>query len=88
MIPKNLHTKNIAEELLRPNKAKSPCINICTIHPRAKICVGCFRTAREITVWSKINDEERKQILSQLPTRSSLLKKRRGGRKSRSVGKG
>jgi hypothetical protein len=61
----------------------SPCVNICIIHPQAKICAGCNRTMEEISNWSKKSTLERKEIMKELPNRSSLLKVRRGGRTNR-----
>jgi hypothetical protein len=61
----------------------SPCVNICTIHPQAKICAGCNRTIEEISNWSNKSALERKEIIKELPNRSSLLKVRRGGRTNR-----
>ncbi|MCA0203820.1 MAG: DUF1289 domain-containing protein [Proteobacteria bacterium] len=61
----------------------SPCVKICVIHPRAGICAGCFRTLEEIAAWSAMSPENRAEILAQLPERSTLLKKRRGGRGAR-----
>ncbi len=82
--PKTHHFNN---EILSENNTKSPCVNICIIHPSARICVGCYRNAEEIRKWPQINDKERMEILSILPNRSTLLKKRRGGRKKRLAGK-
>ncbi|MCB1387858.1 MAG: DUF1289 domain-containing protein [Rhodobacteraceae bacterium] len=61
----------------------SPCVKICVIHPRAGICAGCYRTLAEIADWSTMGAEARAQVLSELPDRAGLLKKRRGGREGR-----
>jgi hypothetical protein len=61
----------------------SPCVNICIIHPQAKICTGCNRTIEEISNWSNKSTLERTEIIKELPNRSSLLKVRRGGRTNR-----
>ena len=61
----------------------SPCVNICIIHPQAKICVGCNRTIEEISNWSNKSTLERTEIIKELPNRSSLLKVKRGGRTNR-----
>ncbi|WP_407063034.1 DUF1289 domain-containing protein [Cognatishimia sp. 1_MG-2023] len=62
---------------------ESPCINICVVHPKERICTGCFRTIEEISRWSKMPNEERAEIMTDLPTRASRLKQRRGGRSAR-----
>ena len=37
----------------------SPCINVCKMDAPGGLCVGCFRTIDEITVWSRIDDAGR-----------------------------
>ncbi|SLN67178.1 hypothetical protein ROA7450_03577 [Roseovarius albus] len=61
----------------------SPCVRICVVHPEARICTGCYRTTDEISRWSKMSNEERKQIMDALPGRAPMLRKRRGGRAAR-----
>jgi len=65
------------------DEIESPCVNICVIHPKAQICVGCLRTGNEIASWSRLSPEERRTLMAELPSRSALLKKRRGGRAAR-----
>ena len=67
----------------RRNEIDSPCIQICVIHPTERICTGCFRSIDEIGAWSRFSDEERAEIMKELPERAPRLKKRRGGRKAR-----
>jgi len=43
------------------NEVKSPCIAICRV--RAGICIGCFRTAKEITEWWDATSERKQQIV-------------------------
>ena len=71
------------KNIWKRSEVDSPCINICIIHPQAKICTGCFRAIEEISSWSTKSTLERKEIIKALPNRSSLLKIRRGGRASR-----
>jgi hypothetical protein len=65
------------------NEVESPCVKICVVHPQAGICTGCLRSIDEITRWSKMTPEERHEIMTALPDRASLLRKRRGGRAGR-----
>ena len=30
------------------DEIESPCVKICVLHPEARICLGCLRTADEI----------------------------------------
>lgn len=70
------------------NEVESPCVRICVVHPEARICTGCMRSIDEITRWSKMTAEERRDIMADLPNRTPLLRKRRGGRAARMQRKG
>lgn len=65
------------------NEIDSPCIQLCSIHPTERICMGCYRTIEEIGGWSRYTPEERKALMEELPDRAPRLKKRRGGRAAR-----
>ena len=65
------------------NEIESPCVQVCVVHPEERICTGCLRSIDEITRWSKMDAEERRTIMEELPSRAPLLKKRRGGRAAR-----
>lgn len=41
---------------------RSPCIGVCALDEQ-DICTGCQRTAREITLWSRLSEAERRQVL-------------------------
>ena len=71
------------EDIWKRNEVDSPCVNICIVHPHANICTGCFRTIDEISSWSNMSETERKEIIKELPNRSSKLRVRRGGRAER-----
>ena len=72
-----------AGQVWKRDEVESPCVSICLMHPKEKICIGCFRTVDEITGWSKMSVEERKEIIEELPSRTSRTTKRRGGRSAR-----
>ena len=42
---------------------KSPCVSICALDEQ-DICTGCQRTVSEITRWSRMDNDERRQVLS------------------------
>jgi len=65
------------------DEIESPCVRVCVVHPEARICTGCYRSIDEITRWSKMSAEARREVIDALPDRASLLKKRRGGRAAR-----
>ncbi|MGB0959875.1 MAG: DUF1289 domain-containing protein [Halocynthiibacter sp.] len=65
------------------DEIESPCVNICVVHPEARICTGCLRSIDEIRDWSKMSPATRRAIMADLPDREGLLTKRRGGRRAR-----
>ena len=70
-----------AEMPIKP--PKSPCIDVCVLHRREGICVGCLRTGEEIAAWPGMSDAERERVLAELPARAPRLRVRRGGRGTR-----
>lgn len=73
----------VKDDVWKRDEVQSPCINICVVHPDARICTGCLRSIDEITAWSKLSNDERAEIVLALPDRKALLTKRRGGRQAR-----
>lgn len=65
------------------HEIESPCVQICVVHPEARICTGCYRTLEEIRDWSRMTPENRREIMAGLSDRAGLLSKRRGGRAAR-----
>lgn len=49
----------------------SPCIQVCTIHPRTGLCTGCQRTLAEIAIWSQLSNPARQAIIDDLRRRQS-----------------
>ena len=47
----------------------SPCINVCKMDALNGLCTGCFRTIDEITVWARIDDARRLEILAAVAKR-------------------
>lgn len=41
---------------------RSPCVSLCALDDD-DICVGCQRTAAEITRWSRMTNDERREVL-------------------------
>ena len=73
----------MSKDIWKRNEVDSPCIKICIIHPQGNICTGCFRSIDEISSWSNMSELERKEIIKELPNRSSKLRVRRGRRAER-----
>lgn len=49
----------------------SPCVNICALD-EADICIGCQRSAAEITRWSLMDNRERREVLRRCEERARL----------------
>lgn len=76
----------MSDEVWKRNEIDSPCQKICLIQPGAEICIGCFRTRREIATWSRITPEERRAVMAELPARAQAAKPKRRGRAARLQG--
>jgi predicted Fe-S protein YdhL (DUF1289 family) len=50
-------------------RADSPCIGICRLDESGGLCIGCFRTLREIGAWGGLGRDERRRIAAVLPER-------------------
>ena len=48
----------------------SPCVGVCSIDPKSKLCLGCFRSSDEIAIWSKIDNKRALEIMKEIKTRS------------------
>jgi len=73
----------MSDDVWSRDEPESPCVNICVVHPEARICTGCLRSIDEITQWSRMSPEDRRAVMADLPARAPLIAKRRGGRKAR-----
>lgn len=47
----------------------SPCLGICLMDPRTRMCRGCLRTIDEIAGWYRANSAEKHAILDRLAVR-------------------
>ncbi|PCJ95817.1 MAG: DUF1289 domain-containing protein [Hyphomicrobiales bacterium] len=48
---------------------QTPCQNICQIDEATRLCLGCGRSLREIGSWTQLSNDERSDIMAQLPAR-------------------
>ena len=48
---------------------ESPCIAVCMIDPKSRLCFGCGRTLPEIARWGRMESAERLSIMAELPAR-------------------
>ena len=47
----------------------SPCLGICLMDPRTRMCRGCLRTVEEIAAWYNASNIEKRAILARLEAR-------------------
>ncbi len=47
---------------------ESPCVSICALDEN-DICMGCYRSAQEITDWFMASDAEKREILARVRER-------------------
>lgn len=47
----------------------SPCLGICLMDPRTRMCRGCWRTIDEIAGWYTADPAEKRAILARLVAR-------------------
>lgn len=46
----------------------SPCVYICALDDQ-DVCIGCYRSAAEITGWSRYSNEEKQAVLKKVGER-------------------
>ena len=51
----------------------SPCKNICVMHEPSGHCIGCGRTLDEISLWSVLDDDDKRAVWALLPERMERL---------------
>jgi len=51
----------------------TPCVDICVIDQKTKLCVGCGRTSGEISAWRSMSERERVALMKLLPGRLKSL---------------
>ncbi|MEH6501271.1 MAG: DUF1289 domain-containing protein [Pseudoalteromonas distincta] len=47
---------------MEPATVKSPCIGVCALDEQ-NLCTGCQRTGAEITLWGRMSDAQRREVL-------------------------
>jgi len=48
---------------------ETPCIAVCMMDPRTKLCFGCGRTLPEIARWHRMESAERSAVMEGLAAR-------------------
>jgi hypothetical protein len=57
------------DSLVEMTMIESPCVKVCTLETRSGLCLGCGRTIKEIARWSAMTVEERRLVMTELPSR-------------------
>ncbi|HEX6859044.1 MAG TPA: DUF1289 domain-containing protein [Caulobacteraceae bacterium] len=57
-----------------PRPIVTPCIQVCAVDGESGLCLGCFRTLKEIGLWGRFTDEERAALMAELPARKSRIR--------------
>ena len=57
-----------------PKAIATPCVKVCVVDGESGLCMGCYRQLNEVAQWSRFTDEERAQIMADLPTRRSRIR--------------
>jgi uncharacterized protein len=71
------------DDVWKRDEPDSPCVSICLIHPETRRCIGCRRTADEISRWSGMTPVERREIAAALPGRDPGPARRSGRARTR-----
>jgi len=63
----------------------SPCVGVCALDAVSHFCIGCARTIEEIAHWTRLDAEEKRRVIAQLPSRFARQRSRpaENGLKSR-----
>jgi predicted Fe-S protein YdhL (DUF1289 family) len=56
-----------------PRPITTPCVKVCVVDGQSGLCLGCYRTLPEIAKWSRLDEAERLQITTELPSRVSRI---------------
>ncbi len=56
-----------------PRAIATPCVQVCAVDGASGLCLGCFRTLKEIAGWGRFSDAERAALMAELPARRSRV---------------
>ena len=73
----------MSDDVWKRAEVESPCVKVCVIEPKSRLCTGCLRTIDEIGAWGGMTPQARRSIIDALPERAASLTQRRGGRAGR-----
>lgn len=56
-----------------PKAIATPCVQVCVVDGESGLCLGCFRTLKEIAGWRAMGEEVRAEVMAELPDRRSRI---------------
>ncbi|WP_370866423.1 DUF1289 domain-containing protein [Brevundimonas aurantiaca] len=56
-----------------PQAIATPCVMVCAVDGESGLCLGCFRTLKEIAGWRALGEDERTRIMAELPARRDRI---------------
>ncbi|MFN3837913.1 MAG: DUF1289 domain-containing protein [Brevundimonas sp.] len=56
-----------------PKAIATPCVMVCAVDGESGLCLGCFRTLKEIAGWRALSDDERAAVMADLPGRRDRI---------------
>jgi len=57
-----------------PRPIATPCIKVCIVDGESGLCLGCHRTLMEIGGWARLTDEQRAEVMAELPARRGRIR--------------
>ncbi len=57
-----------------PRPITTPCVKVCIVDGESGLCLGCYRTLKEIAQWSRLDEAERIAINEGLLARRSRIR--------------
>ncbi|MDA0237340.1 MAG: DUF1289 domain-containing protein [Proteobacteria bacterium] len=52
---------------------ESPCVDVCQLNASSGVCLGCFRTIEEISIWIEMSDDDKRKVLHLAKGRQLLM---------------
>ncbi|HEY1929386.1 MAG TPA: DUF1289 domain-containing protein [Caulobacteraceae bacterium] len=63
----------MVETMPAPRAIATPCIQVCVVDGESGLCLGCHRTLAEVAGWARFTDDERADLMAELPGRRSRI---------------
>lgn len=54
------------------DKVRSPCVSVCALDAN-DVCIGCHRTGDEIMRWTRMTNDERRDVLKKVAKREEKV---------------